>query len=180
MNRDVFIDYLRTLGLILLIGVHVYAPEWYISFRTFDVPLMAFVSALCYKPHNNNYLTYVFKRFKRLYIPVFVFLTVFIIPYILIQTYINDESIKLSNILGSFILLNHPSIGYVWIIRVFLMIAILLPLIERIVRLAPSSLVIILILINIVAQHYLIILVKSLDDFYIRYIFQESILYIRD
>lgn len=50
MERDVYVDFLRALGLILLIGVHVHAPEWYVSLRSFDVPLMVFVSAMCYKP----------------------------------------------------------------------------------------------------------------------------------
>ncbi len=47
-KRDAYIDFLRALGLILLIGVHVAAPDWYVSVRAFDVPLMVFVSAMCY------------------------------------------------------------------------------------------------------------------------------------
>ena len=48
--RDDYIDFLRALGLLLLIGVHVNAPEWYKPLRSFDVPLMVFISSLCYKP----------------------------------------------------------------------------------------------------------------------------------
>lgn len=49
-ERDYYIDFLRAIGLILLIGVHVDAPDWYVPLRSFDVPLMVFVSVLCYKP----------------------------------------------------------------------------------------------------------------------------------
>lgn len=50
-TRDTYIDFLRALGLILLIGVHIVGvPDWYRPFRSFDVPLMVFVSSLCYKP----------------------------------------------------------------------------------------------------------------------------------
>lgn len=47
--RDPYIDFMRALGLLLLVGIHVNAPEWYSPMRSFDVPLMAVVSAACYK-----------------------------------------------------------------------------------------------------------------------------------
>ncbi len=50
MERNLYIDFMRALGLILLIGVHVNAPDWYVAVRSFDVPLMVFISAMCYKP----------------------------------------------------------------------------------------------------------------------------------
>ena len=50
MQRDLYIDFLRAFGLLMLVVAHTNAPSWIFAFRTFDVPLMVFVSALCYKP----------------------------------------------------------------------------------------------------------------------------------
>lgn len=53
-KRDSYIDFMRSIGLILIIGVHVAAPTWYVVARSFDVPLMVFVSMLCVKPLNGG------------------------------------------------------------------------------------------------------------------------------
>lgn len=48
-KRDTYIDFLRGFGLLLLVIAHTFPPKWIMVLRTFDVPLMVFVSALCYK-----------------------------------------------------------------------------------------------------------------------------------
>ena len=48
--RNPYIDFLRGFGLLLLVVAHTYSPEWLFQIRTFDVPLMVFVSGMCYKP----------------------------------------------------------------------------------------------------------------------------------
>lgn len=79
IDRDEYVDFLRSLGLLLLIIAHTRAPQWLTNIRTFDVPLMVFISALCYKSLRGDYLAYCLKRFKRIYIPVFIFLNLFFI-----------------------------------------------------------------------------------------------------
>lgn len=49
-QRDQYVDFLRGLGLLMLIVAHCWAPSWINRLRGFDVPLMVFVSAICYKP----------------------------------------------------------------------------------------------------------------------------------
>jgi len=49
-SRDSYIDFLRGLGLLLLVVAHTNPQEWLFQFRSFDVPLMVFISAMCYKP----------------------------------------------------------------------------------------------------------------------------------
>lgn len=49
-SRDSYIDFLRAIGLLLLVVAHTSAPPAIAAIRTFDVPLMIFISALCYKP----------------------------------------------------------------------------------------------------------------------------------
>lgn len=49
-SRDSYIDFLRAFGLLLLVVAHTCAPQWLFNLRTFDVPLMVFISAICYNP----------------------------------------------------------------------------------------------------------------------------------
>lgn len=127
-ERDYYIDFLRAIGLILLIGVHVDAPDWYVPLRSFDVPLMVFVSALCYKPLRGGYLAYARKRFVRLYKPVFIFLTLFFLIEAVSYILFGKPVLNYIQIIGSYLLLNSPSIGYVWIMRVFIIMALAIPL----------------------------------------------------
>ncbi|MCM1140744.1 MAG: acyltransferase [Muribaculum sp.] len=176
-QREPYIDFLRSLGLILLIGVHVNAPEWYVPLRSFDVPLMVFVSALCYKSLGGGYLQYFVKRFKRIYIPVFVFLTLF--SFSLSVCYLVDgkSHFSISQIVGSYLLLNSPSIGYVWIMRVFLMMALLLPLLDWLnSRLNPPQFL--LFIIGIIAiQTFVVDAVMMIKNKYIYFALDEIILY---
>lgn len=42
-QRDLYIDFLRFIGISLIILAHVEAPSGITQFRSFDVPLMVFV-----------------------------------------------------------------------------------------------------------------------------------------
>lgn len=132
-ERDSYIDGLRTLGLLLIVLAHIHAPALLFRFRAFDVPLMVFVSGLCVK-FRGGVLTYVIKRFKRLYFPVAQFLTLFfgvaLVSLFITGTYrFTGEQVA-----GSYLLLNEPSIGYVWIMRVFLLMALVAPWLDRVCR----------------------------------------------
>jgi fucose 4-O-acetylase-like acetyltransferase len=45
--RDTYVDFLRALGLLLIFVAHTQAPDILARIRTFDVPLMVFISGLC-------------------------------------------------------------------------------------------------------------------------------------
>lgn len=83
MTRDKSIDLLRSLGLILVILVHCSAPYSLQQIRSFDVPLMVFVSALTFKPIGiNKYFTYLWKRTKRLVVPAWLFAAFFLLFFV--------------------------------------------------------------------------------------------------
>ena len=96
--------------------------------RCFDVPLMVFVSGLSYsgKTLKASFLSYYIPRTLRLIIPVYIFLSVYFILFAVL-----GKSLPISTILGSYCLLQSPSIGYVWIIKVFLLIMLVTPLLLR-------------------------------------------------
>ncbi|MDE6483967.1 MAG: acyltransferase [Duncaniella sp.] len=176
-ERDTYIDFLRAIGLILLIGVHVNAPDWYVPMRSFDVPLMVFVSCLCYKPLRGGYLAYGWKRFKRIYYPVATFLVIFFVMSWLYCHLLGKPQLKLTKVAGSFLLLNWPSIGYVWIMRVFLMMALIVPLLYSCVKKAGVVMTGIAVLGIILVQHFLVEAVAGIDNKIVRYAVDETVLY---
>jgi fucose 4-O-acetylase-like acetyltransferase len=125
--RDNKVDILRFLGLAMIILAHVNPPEIIFQLRNFDVPLMVMISgisfSLSYK--QESYKSYIWKRIKRLLFPLWIFLTCYFTLSFFTGYPIKLPSIR--TILESYLLLS--GIGYVWIIRVFLCMAALAPLI---------------------------------------------------
>ncbi|HBA5720984.1 TPA: acyltransferase family protein, partial [Escherichia coli] len=128
MQRDVTIDILRVCGLLLIMLAHVNPPNLIFQIRTFDVPMMIFVSGVSYflsKKADVSYFSYAFSRFKRLVLPVWIFLFFFFLTIYLFRPVNFLDLLSVKNILSTYML---NGFGYVWVIRVFLIIAILSPL----------------------------------------------------
>lgn len=130
-QRDLSIDYLRFIGISMIILAHVGAPFSLVQFRSFDVPLMIFISGLTSSRKTfSNYFRYIWTRTKRLLVPVYIFLTVlFIILYLVQSLGVIIENLSLKTVVHTYLLLE--GIGYVWIIRVFMLIMILTPFLVR-------------------------------------------------
>ena len=124
MVRDLYIDALRAIGILCIILAHVYAPNVVTQLRSFDVPLMLFVSGLSFsgKSMSSSLIRFYYTRTLRLIIPTYVFLILFFGLYSLLNHPWDSEKI-----VNSFLLLEHNSIGYVWIIKVFLLIMLATP-----------------------------------------------------
>ncbi|MEM6190605.1 acyltransferase [Shewanella scandinavica] len=130
MERDERIDLLRFIGLAMVIFAHVNPPDLLFQLRDFDVPLMVLVSALSFGLSyslQQSYKSYLWKRIKRLVFPVWIFLSI----YFSAEYLVFPESLELNSqiILSSYTLAS--GIGYVWIIRVFLLVAFFSPFIFR-------------------------------------------------
>jgi len=161
----------------MLVVAHTNAPSWIFAFRTFDVPLMVFVSALCYKPLMGGVLAYIWKRFKRIYIPVSIFLVLFFTAELLINLLIGKPHIDTNTIIGSFLLLNYPSIGYVWIMRVFLMMAFIIPLLHCLAKKLSFYWICGLIFGTIFIQSFIVMAIDSLDNVILRFVMEETVPY---
>jgi fucose 4-O-acetylase-like acetyltransferase len=135
--RDIRIDFLRSLGLALVILAHVQTPTFVKAIRCFDVPLMVLMSGISYSISTNkdSYISYVIKRFKRLILPTWLFLSLFfLIAYCLGagNKYLNPVVILSSyNLTGG--------IGFVWIIRVFFIVAVLSPVVNYVNKRSASN-----------------------------------------
>lgn len=70
-----------------------------------------------------QYINYIWKRIKRLVFPTWIFLTFYFITIFLVT-----RSLEIKQIISSYAL--DEGIGYVWIIRIYLIVAALLPLLQ--------------------------------------------------
>lgn len=168
MKRDVRIDILRVLGTFLIILAHVYPPGMIFEVRSFDVPLMAILLGMSFvksteNKKNERYRDYLIKRFKRLVIPTWVFVTLFIIS-VYIGAYIFSIELPYTwiTIASSYALLS--GVGYVWIIRVFFTIAIVSPILFKIAtRVNKMHLKICLITVLLIIQQILCVFLEKFD-----------------
>ena len=140
MERYKNIDILKFIGLLCIILAHVSPPAIIQQLRGFDVILMIILSSYLYFEKEDNivnYFKYIWKRIKRLLFPTYLFLIIFFMCVFIID--VNKFSLK--TILSSILL--HEGIGYVWIIRIYILTAILLPIIEKMIKKYQISKVII-------------------------------------
>lgn len=132
-KRDIRFDILKTISILCIILAHV-IPEDKILFhlRNFDVPLMVIISGTLFYYSNNNrkysLFIYLQRRIPRLIAPVWFFLSFyFILTYAIFALLNKNYPFSLQEIINDFILLNGTTdgIGYAWIIRVFMIMAII-------------------------------------------------------
>jgi Acyltransferase family len=125
-RRDLRVDLLRALGLICIVLAHANPPEALFELRNFDVPMMAFVSGISYslsRGRDEPFSGFLLKRFKRLVLPTWIFLSWFFG-----SIWISDpQSFPFSRgeVRSAYLLGN--GFNYVWIIRVFLVLAVTAP-----------------------------------------------------
>lgn len=138
MKRDISLDILRCIALICIIIVHIHPTSIFVNqIRCFDVPLMVFLSGISYALSNTarkeekkelDYSKYFVKRFKRLIIPSWIFLlTYYVFFHIAYFLFCNNAHILWLDMLHDFTFFTG---WYVWIIRVFFIIALCAPLIS--------------------------------------------------
>lgn len=129
-KREPAIDLMRFIGLLMIVLAHLNLPAENVFFqiRTFDVPMMVFVSGLSYSGRAPGlYPAFVWKRTKRLLIPLYLFLTVFFLVHWACAALGWSAPIPPEKIWGSLILRLNPSINFVWIFRVFLIVMLITP-----------------------------------------------------
>lgn len=115
------------MGLIIL--AHVGIPDWVKEIRNFDVPLMVFISGYLSVnsfARSKGYWDYLKKRFFRLVVPTWIFLIIYFCSLL----FFLRGGLSLDVVIKSFLLQN-DSIGYVWIIRVYLICAIIVPFVLK-------------------------------------------------
>lgn len=118
------LDLLRSVALVCIVLAHVEPPARVLELRDFDVVLMMMVSggASSISSHSVRSTSTLLRRLRRLVCPTYLFFSVFYTVEWLLGT---PPSLRV--ILDTALLTN--SVGYVWIIRVFVLMAIFGPLV---------------------------------------------------
>ena len=129
--RNYRIDNLRAIGILMIILAHCNAPVIVNSIRCFDVILLVFISAYMYKESSpiskEVYKKYLVKKVNRLLVPTYVFVVGFsLFLYVGYRLVGRGELFGVKQIINSF-LLCEDSVGYVWIMKVYLVNALLAP-----------------------------------------------------
>lgn len=183
-NRDFYIDFLRFLGLSLIILVHVNCPDWLKQLRSFDVPLMVFVSGLsCTFKGNSNVGQWLWKRTKRLVIPTYIFFSAYMLLLFVMDQFTDNSLIKLDEVIGTYFMLNNPSVGYIYIIRVFLLVMLCTPPLVSIIGKAQTKKVdrtiaiYITILILFVSLELLVTYVNINNEGFVAIFYSQCIIY---
>ena len=164
-QRDLTIDFLRCVGLLLIVLAHVDPPNFIFQMRTCDVPIMVFVSGMAFSLSTHDidsiskYKVYIWKRFKRLIIPTWIFLTAYFIFFGILKCFFvrnADISFTIPLIIRSYSLID--GVGYVWVIRVYFLMALIAPMIKKLVKLNIKTQLIVVIcagIINEILSQYL-------------------------
>lgn len=129
-GRIHYIDYLKSIALCAIVIAHVAAPNVISQLRNFDVILMVICSGLLArnstKKFKKGYGEYFISRIKRLIIPTWAFLIVYFL-----FSYLIGQKQDFMVIVDTF-LFQHTGIGYTWIILVYLICALSLPIVSKI------------------------------------------------
>lgn len=131
-ERDINFDMLKIIGLFSVIIAHTDPPEAIFYFQSFDVPLMVIISGALFSYSSRNKVsaswTYIQQRLLRLIVPTWTFLAFFFVAtYLVFSASGKRYPFSSQQIIDNFALLH----GYVWIIRVFILVAIITPLLLR-------------------------------------------------
>lgn len=161
--------------MIFIVLAHVNPPELFFQLRSFDVVSLVVISVMCMREitSTKEYFLSIWKRIKRLLIPTYI-----CISLVLLSTYLvclltkTQYPYDLSAIISSFLLID--GIGYVWIVRILLSIAIFFPLLHRISKL-PSAIVFVIIPILLVLSK--IVFLNMPDNRVLYYFIYYGLLY---
>ena len=118
----------------MIILAHVSPPNILFQIRNFDVPFMVFLSGILAadslkrekKKAAYRFSGYIRKRVSRLLLPTWCFLGFYFVALHMLGVQFSSAVIMKS------FLLQHDSIGYVWVIWIYLMCGIMVPFFDRI------------------------------------------------
>lgn len=131
-QRNLAFDLLRAIGLLCIILAHVKPPELLFQLRTFDVVMMVCISTLSYTEYAKPrpYIQYIKSRLKRLILPAWEYIILLGLVFLIVAKITDTVSpFPVKTLLIGIVTMS--SVGYLWIIRVFLYNAFINPLIPK-------------------------------------------------
>lgn len=173
--RDKSIDILRFIAIVCIVVIHIEpSTSWIREIRSFDVPLMVFLSGVSYSLSQSRikpYPEFVASRFSRLIVPTWVFLCTYYAIHAVLGSIPDFKSV-----LKSFLLLTG---WYTWIIRVLFLVAITAPFAVRFAnRMSRKSRFFTFLIILFLNELLAIFLCKGYNSYDYRVMFVMTIPYV--
>ncbi len=136
-KRNTAVDIVRVIATALVILAHVTIPNWLSLARSFDVCCLVLLSGISYAYSHKDmpYGKYVWKRVKRLCVPAYVTATIiFLICLPLCLAMGRAYPYSFRQIAETYLFLGGKTggIGYFWIVRIYLLVAIIAPFLCKI------------------------------------------------
>ncbi len=128
--RIIHLDLMRFLGVLIIMVAHANPPQWLFQLRNFGTPLLIVASALThayiYSTRELSLISFYKKRLFRLIVPAWTFLAFFFVAFFLAGKALNEGfPFTVSKIVSSFTF--YKGIGYVWIFKVYIFLALITP-----------------------------------------------------
>lgn len=130
-SRNINLDLMRFLGVLIIMVAHASPPGWIYQLRNFGTPLLIVASALTYSVvYSNRSIVvgpFLKKRLIKLILPAWIFLVFgFSLAYLICLTAQVDYPFSSSEIIDSFLF--YDGIGFVWVFKVYIILALLTPM----------------------------------------------------
>lgn len=172
VQRDVRIDTMRALGTLLVILAHVATPTVLQKIRSFDVVMLVFISGLSFSQKKDvSYGTYIWQRVKKLVLPTYVVITcLFAGIFVACSLFGRAQLFSWNDIWRSYVFAD--GIGYIWIVKVYMLIAAVSPLVYRLAKQIQDDGIFCLLIAGVYGVYH--VLMKLLGDnaFLYQYVFQ--------
>ena len=135
-ERDIQIDMLRCIGLLLVILAHVPINDTVKSIRSFDVMLLVVIAGISFAKSGRNrndfdYKRYFIGRIKRLCVPTWITLAIiFGLAAILCLAVHREYLYSVKQMIESILFIGgiNGGIGNVWIVRIYMLMAFMTPI----------------------------------------------------
>lgn len=162
-ERNNTIDLLRVIGTFLVILAHMSVPKTLNNIRSFDVCMLVMISGMSYilSSSRKNCLEYLVSRCKRLVVPAYIAASIIFVSCLLLCLLVKREyPYSYQQILETYLFIGGRSggIGYFWIVRIYLIVAVFSPWLQRLSVLIKSDLKYSFVVIGILVLNEIIIL----------------------
>ena len=148
---------MRVLGLFLVIMAHCGVSGFLFELRNFDVTMLIFVSAFVFAiGYRGDWKDYFFRRLRRILFPVWIFLAVYFASNVA-----SGQSFDINTIIRSFLMVD--GIGYVWIFRVMITLALINPLLYKLTNNMNGYVMLFIVVGLMLGNHFLEYLVSGLE-----------------
>jgi len=159
-ERSRTVDILRFIAIISIVMAHASPNELLFRIRNFDVVLMVLLMGISFyisqKEKPVDYNRYALKRFKRLIVSTWIFLSVFFALFFILSLFCNEDIFfNVKTMVLSFTF--HGGIGYVWVMYVFFVVSLLNPFFFRLSGQLENNIHYFLIIFSLyILHHYLV------------------------